>query len=350
MTILVTGGAGYIGGHTTLALLDRGLHPVILDDLSSGDGSFVPKNVPLVVGDIGDRELVAGIIRKNKIDTILHFAAKVDVAESFADPLDCYLNNTVKAQSIIQAAVENGVRNFILSSTAAVYGHSDSAPVEETAPLVPISPYGWSKLMTEDILRDAHAADGLNYAILRYFNVAGADPHLRYGQVTRKATHLIRMALAAALGERQFIEIYGDDYPTPDGTCIRDFIHVSDLASAHILALDHLDGAQNGITLNCGYGRGYSVREVLSAVEGVTGRTLQKRVIKRRIGDPVSLVADNRRLLALGWKPQFDNLSTIVEHAWKWELALAKRPPVPNGQLGTRRGPAGNPADRTDIG
>jgi UDP-glucose 4-epimerase len=334
MTILVTGGAGYIGGHATLALLDRGLHPVILDDLSTGAGSFVPKNVPLVVGDIGDQGLVADIIRKHKVDTILHFAAKVDVAESFSDPLDYYLNNTIKAQSIIQAAVDNGVRNFIFSSTAAVYGQSESALVEETAPLVPVSPYGRSKLMTEDILRDAHAAHGLNYAILRYFNVAGADPHMRYGQVTRRATHLIRVALAAAFGERPFIEIYGDDYPTPDGTCIRDFIHVSDLASAHILALDYLDGTRNGITLNCGYGRGYSVREVLSAVEGVTGRTLQKRATKRRIGDPVSLVSDNRRLVALGWKPQFDNLSTIVEHACNWELAFAKRPLALNNQLG----------------
>jgi len=328
MTILVTGGAGYIGGHAILALLDRGLHPVILDDLSTGDGSFVPKNVPLVVGDIGDRELVTDIIRKNKIDTILHFAAKVDVAESFANPLDYYLNNTVKAQSIIQAAVENGVRNFVLSSTAAVYGQSEASLLEETARLAPISPYGRSKLMTEDILRGARAANGLNYAILRYFNVAGADPQMRYGQVTRKATHLIRMALAAAFGERPFIEIYGDDYPTPDGTCIRDFIHVSDLASAHIMAPDYLDGTRNGITLNCGYGRGYSVREVLSAVEGVTGRTLQKRVTKRRMGDPVSLVSDNRRLVALGWKPQFDNLSTIVEHACNWQLALAKRAPT----------------------
>jgi UDP-glucose 4-epimerase len=277
-----------------------------------------------VVGDIGNQTLVADIITKNKVGTILHFAGKVDVAESIANPLDYYLNNTIKAQSIIQAAVDNGVRNFIFSSTAAVYGQSESALVEETAPLVPVSPYGRSKLMTEDILRDVHAAHGLNYAILRYFNVAGADPHMRYGQVTRRATHLIRMALETAFGERQFIEVYGDDYPTRDGTCIRDFIHVSDLANAHISVLDYLDSTRNSITLNCGYGRGYSVREVLSAVESVTGRPLQKRIIKRRIGDPVSLVSDNRRLVALGWKPQFDNLSTIVEHAYKWELAIAK--------------------------
>jgi UDP-glucose 4-epimerase len=328
MTILITGGAGYIGGHAVLALLDRGLSPIILDDLSAGASSFAPKNVPLLVGDIGDRKLVTDIIVNNNIDTILHFAAKVDVAESIANPLDYYLNNTIKAQSIIQVAVDSGVRNFIFSSTAAVYGRSDSALVDEDATLAPVSPYGRSKLMTEDILRDTHAAHGLNYVILRYFNVAGADPQLRYGQVTRNPTHVIGKALAAVLSEKPSIEIYGDDYPTPDGTCIRDFIHVSDLADAHLLALDHLRSTRTSLILNCGYGRGYSVKEVLRAVEGVTGTVLEKRIAQRRTGDPVRLIADNRRLLALGWKPRFDDLPAMVEHAYNWQRALAKRPPV----------------------
>jgi UDP-glucose 4-epimerase len=333
MTILVTGGAGYVGGHAVLALLDRGFSPIILDDLSTGASSFVPNYVPLVTGDIGNQKLVADLIRTHRVDTILHFAAKVDVAASIADPLDYYLNNTIKAQSIVQVAVESGVSNFIFSSTAAVYGRSDSALVDEGATLAPISPYGRSKLMTEDILRDAHAAHGLNYAILRYFNVAGADPQLRYGQVTRDATHLIGKALAAALGEKPSVEIYGDDYPTPDGTCVRDFIHVSDLANAHLLALGHLRSTRDSITLNCGYGRGYSVKEVLRAVEGVTGTVLEQRIAPRRFGDPVSLVADNRRLLALGWKPQFDDLPVIIEHAYNWELALTRRSPAPDDTM-----------------
>ncbi|MBR1269498.1 UDP-glucose 4-epimerase GalE [Bradyrhizobium sp. AUGA SZCCT0222] len=327
MAVLVTGGAGYIGAHTVLALLERGLCPIVLDDLSAGFGDFVPRNVELVVGDIGNRDLVIDVIQKNKIDTIIHFAGKVDVAESIANPMEYYLTNTIKAHSIIKAAANSGIKNFIFSSTAAVYGRSESSLVHEASPLAPISPYGRSKLMTEQILSDAHAAHGLNYAILRYFNVAGADPGGRCGQVTRNATHLIKTALSVITGRRPFIEIYGDDYSTPDGSCIRDFIHVSDVASAHIFALEHLQTAGESITLNCGYGRGYSVKEVLKAVETVTGKTIPKRIASRRIGDPMSLVSDSSRLRGLGWKPKFDNLSTIIEHAYSWEMTLANYDP-----------------------
>ena len=321
--ILVTGGAGYIGGHTVLALLDRGFDPIILDDLSAGVDLLVPKNVRLVIGDIGDQKLVAEIVKGNGISTVLHFAGKVDVAESLVDPLKYYLHNTTKAQLLIQTAIDNGVSNFIFSSTAAVYGQSELPLVDEAAALAPISSYGRSKLMTEDIIRDTHAAHGLNYAILRYFNVAGADPKMRYGQITRNAKHLIGTGLATALGKRKFIEIYGDNYPTRDGTCIRDFVHVSDLADAHMIALNHLRSTRSSITLNCGYGRGYSVKEVLRAVEHVIGKRLEVRIADRRTGDPVSLVSDNRRLVALGWKPQFNDLATIVEHAYRWELTQA---------------------------
>jgi UDP-glucose 4-epimerase len=324
MGVLVSGGAGYIGGHAVLALLDQGFRPIILDDLSTGSSSFIPENVPLVIGDIGDKELVADVIGKNEIDTILHFAGKTIVSESISNPLNYYLSNTVRSHSLIQVAIENGVKNFVFSSTAAVYGRSELSCVDESAKLAPISPYGMSKLMTEHILRDASAAHGLNYAILRYFNVAGADPQMRHGQVTRNATHLIKQALAAVMGDKQFIEIYGDDYPTRDGTCIRDFVHVSDLANAHIVVLNHLINRGSSIILNCGYGRGYSVKEVLKTVEEVTGKTLEKRIVERRIGDPVSVVSDNRRLLALGWKPQFDDLFTIVQHAYKWENLIGR--------------------------
>lgn len=322
MTVLITGGAGYIGGHAVLALLDLGYKPVILDDLSTGLSSLVPAGVPLVVGDIGDRELVADIIRTNNVETIFHFAGKVIVSESFSDPLSYYLHNTIKAQSLIQTAVQGGIRNFVFSSTAAVYARSDAPQVSEDSTLRPISPYGRSKLMTEEILRDACLAHGMKFAILRYFNVAGADPQMRFGQSTRNATHLIKQGLSAALGEKDHIDIYGDDYDTPDGTCIRDFIHVADLASAHVSALEHLRSGGGNVVLNCGYGKGYSVMEVLEAIEATIGRRLNKRVAARRIGDLVSVVSDNQRLLSIGWKPQHDRLSTIIDHAYRWEKLL----------------------------
>jgi UDP-glucose 4-epimerase len=324
MGVLVSGGAGYIGGHVVLALLDHGFSPIILDDLSTGCRSLVPQNVPLVIGDIGNRELVAEVIRKNEIDIIFHFAGKIIVSESVSSPLAYYQSNTVNSHSLIQVAVENGVRNFVFSSTATVYDQSNLSRIEETAALAPISPYGASKLMAERMLRDASAAHNLNYAILRYFNVAGADPRMRRGQAGRDATHLVKVALAAAMEDEPSIQIFGDDYPTPDGTCIRDYIHVSDLADAHVIALKHVR-SHGSIILNCGYGKGHSVKDVLEIVEKVTGRTLEKRIAGRREGDPPSLVSDNGRLLALGWKPQFDDLFTIIQHAYQWEKLLRQR-------------------------
>ncbi len=322
MTVLVTGGAGYIGGHTVIALLDRHEMPVILDDLSTGNRAAVPRNVPLAVGDVGDIEFVTQLIREYRIDAILHFAAKIIVPESVANPLSYYLNNTVKTRALLEAAVKGNVRHFVFSSTAAVYGNPSVTPVSEEAIPAPLSPYGMSKLMSEQMLRDASAAYGLNHVILRYFNVAGADPAGRLGQSTPNATHLIKVALETALGRRSHISIYGDDYPTSDGTCVRDYIHVSDLANAHLAALDYLRRGGESSTLNCGYGRGYSVKQVIDTVKRVAGTDFEVRQAPRRPGDPASIIADSERLMQLGWSPELDDLATIVRHAYEWEKNL----------------------------
>ena len=319
MTILITGGAGYIGGHTVLALIDRGEIPIVLDDLSTGSRAAVPPGVPLVVGDIGDTELVSRQIQDHKINAVLHFAAKIIVPQSVADPLGYYLNNTVKTHSLLQAVVRANVKHFVFSSTAAVYGNPNFTPVNETVDPAPLSPYGRSKLMSEHMLHDASVAYDLRYVTLRYFNVAGADPAGRHGQSTPSATHLIKVALETALHRRSHISIYGSDYLTPDGTCIRDYIHVSDLAQAHLVALDHLRNGGKSLTLNCGYGRGYSVREVLDAVRKATATNFEIRQAPRRAGDPASIVANSDQLMRLGWKPEFDNLPAMIQHAFNWE-------------------------------
>jgi len=306
-----------------LALLDQGFNPIVLDDLSTGSSKFLPAGVKLVIGDVGDQKLLTDIILENGIETILHFAGKLIVADSVRDPLTYYFDNTVKTHSLLQAAIDNGVQNFVFSSTAAVYGRSEVGLVDEEEPLLPMSPYGRSKLMSEEIIRDVSAAYRINYAILRYFNVAGADPQLRYGQTLRDPTNLIGVALAACAKQDKHIEIFGDDYPTHDGTCIRDFIHVADLADAHLVALRHLHENGGSVLLNCGYGRGYSVKEVLETVESVTGTTLKKKIAKRRVGDPVALISESKKLRALDWRPRFDHLRTIIEHAYRWEQQMS---------------------------
>ncbi len=326
MAVLVTGGAGYIGSHMVLALLDAGEEVVVVDNLSTGFEWALPREARLVVGDMGDQELVAKVIRDHKVDAIAHFAAKIVVPESVADPLGYYLNNTVKSRALIEAAVRGGVEHFIFSSTAAVYGDVDTKPVGEDRPLNPVSPYGRSKLMTEWMLADAAAAHGLRYVILRYFNVAGADPHGRSGQSTANATHLIKVAAQTALGQRKHIEIYGNDYPTPDGSCLRDYIQVSDLAAAHLDALTHLRRGGESLTLNCGYGTGYSVFEVIEVVKRVSGINFEVRLSPRRAGDPAAIVAKADRIRErLGWQPRYDDLTTIVDQALRWEKALLTR-------------------------
>jgi UDP-glucose 4-epimerase len=326
MTVLVTGGAGYIGSHMVYELADAGERAVVLDNLSTGFDWAIAKGVPLVVGESGDQALVARLIREHSVDAIIHFAASIVVPDSVRDPLGYYRNNTMNSRALIECAVQAGVRHFIFSSTAAVYGNPAEVPVTEDAPTAPISPYGWSKLMTEIMLRDAGAAYGLQHVILRYFNVAGADPKARTGQSTRAATHLIKVAAETALGEREKLDVFGNDYPTPDGTCIRDYIHVSDLVRAHADALRHLRSGAPSLTLNCGYGHGFSVLEVIEAIKRVSGADFKVDIAPRRAGDPAQIVAHSGQAREkLGWRPRYDDLSTIVRDALAWERQLIER-------------------------
>jgi len=326
MAILVTGGAGYIGSHMVHALVDAGERVVVLDNLSTGFDWAVPKQANLVVGETGDQELIARLLAQHRIDAIIHFAASIVVPDSVADPLGYYRNNTANSRSLIECAVKGGVKQFIFSSTAAVYGNPAQVPVGEDAPLMPMSPYGSSKLMTEIMLRDAGAAHPLAHVILRYFNVAGADPGMRTGQSTKGATHLIKVAVETALGLRPKMQVFGTDYATPDGTCIRDYIHVGDLVRAHSDALAYLRKGGASTTLNCGYGRGFSVLEVIDTVKRVSGVDFRVETTARRAGDPAQIVARSVRIRALlGWQPQFDDLTTIARHALAWERKLAAR-------------------------
>lgn len=326
MTILVTGGAGYIGSHMAHALVDRGHKVLVLDDLSTGFAWAVPQAATLVRGDVSDQPLVERLIGEHGIHSIVHFAARIVVPDSVADPLGYYLANTVKTRALIESAVRGGVKNFVFSSTAAVYGNPESNPVFEDARLNPMSPYGASKMMSEMMLRDTSAAHPLKHVILRYFNVAGGDPKARTGQSTPNATHLIKVACQAALGQRNGMDVFGTDYPTVDGTCIRDYIHVSDLVAAHVAALDYLGKGGESLTMNCGYGRGFSVLDVIETVKKVSGVDFPVRLSPRRAGDPAAIVAGSDKIRAtLGWVPQHDDLTEIVTHALNWERGLAER-------------------------
>ena len=333
MTILVTGGAGYIGSHMVHELVDAGEKVVVLDNLTTGFDWAVAERAPLVIGDTGDQPLVASIIAERGVDAIIHFAASAVVPDSVAQPLAYYRNNTVNSRALIETAIKGGVKHFIFSSTAAVYGNPAHVPVKEDAPPAPMSPYGSSKLMTETMLRDAGYAHGLGYVILRYFNVAGADPQGRTGQSTKAATHLIKVAVETVLGLRPKLDVFGNDYPTPDGTCIRDYIHVSDLVRAHADALRYLRSGAPSLTLNCGYGPGFSVLEVIEAVKRVSAVDFKVDIAPRRAGDPAQIVAHTERARSkLGWQPRYDDLSTIVRDALNWERELMTRRAKPAGQ------------------
>jgi len=325
-SILVTGGAGYIGSHTVLQLRARGEQVVVLDDLSTGFRQAV-LDAPLVVGKVGDRDLVMEVLRTHGVDTVLHFAAHTIVPESVSNPLKYYGNNTCSTRNLLQCCVETGVKNFVFSSTAAVYGIPADSFAAETSPTAPINAYGTSKLMSEWMLRDVAASSPLRYVALRYFNVAGSDTGGRIGQATAKATLLVKVACEAVVGKRSHVSIYGTDFATDDGTGVRDYIHVQDLATAHLDALTYLRQGGTSQVLNVGYGRGYSVREVLKSVERVSGRPLTIREEARRPGDPPILVAKADRIRSeLGWQPKLDDLDTIVSTSLKWEQRLAREP------------------------
>jgi UDP-glucose 4-epimerase len=323
MSILVTGGAGYIGSHMVLELLDAGETVVVLDNLTTGFRWAIPAGVALVIGDCGDQDLVRTVIRRHEVTAIIHFAGSIVVPDSVADPLGYYNNNTVKSRALMEVAVATGVKQFIFSSTAAVYGMTGDAPLDEDTVLKPISPYGSSKLMTEIMLSDTARAHDFRYVALRYFNVAGADPGGRTGQSSPRATHLIKVACETALGQRPRMEVFGIDYPTADGTCVRDYIHVKDLARAHISALAHLRRGGKSDVFNCGYGKGYSVLQVIEAVKRTSNRDFEVKMSPRRSGDPASVVAAPAKIMReLGWRPEHADLDQIVTQAMAWERRL----------------------------
>jgi UDP-glucose 4-epimerase len=326
MPVLVTGGAGYIGSHMVLRLADAGEEVIVLDNLTTGFDWAIDSRAKFVTGNAGDIAFVSDLIATHNITEIIHFAGSIIVPESVVDPLKYYANNTATSRNLLEAAVKSGVKHFIFSSTAAVYGMTGLAPVVEDTPLNPMSPYGRSKLMTEWMLADVAAAHPITYGVLRYFNVAGADPQKRSGQSSPMATHLIKVACQTALGQRQKMDIFGTDYETPDGTCVRDYIHVTDLIEAHALLLNHLRKGGDNTTLNCAYGQGYSVREVVETVRDVSGVNFRADEGPRRAGDPASITATGEKVRSLlGWLPKHDDLKEIVRHAYDWERYLVTR-------------------------
>jgi UDP-glucose 4-epimerase len=325
--VLVTGGAGYIGSHAVLALRDAGWPVSVIDNLSTGTRYVVPDDVPFYEGNVADRDLTARIFAEQRIGAIMHFAGSIVVPESVEKPLDYYGNNTLATHALLSGAVEAGVKHFVFSSTAAVYGEPEKVPVQEDAPKLPINPYGASKLMTERMLEDSSAAYPLNYAALRYFNVSGADPQGRTGQIGKGSTHLIKVAVEAAVGKRDHIDVFGTDYPTPDGSCVRDYIHVSDLADAHVKALERLtEQPQQNLVMNLGYGRGLSVLEVLDALDRLLPRPIRREMKGRRAGDPPLLISSNERLKeTLDWQARYADIDVILGHALEWERKLQNR-------------------------